>query len=251
MSDTGRIDARAAVQELLETRYRGAKAIFMGGSCAHGTETAHSDLDLIALFERVQPVREAYFYKGWPVDASTGDQATLMHAIAAAPQRGDCTVPMLIFDSVVVPERSEVTDALQARAKAVIDAGPVAMTPREQQQQRFSITYLRTKLLGPRADEDVLSLGAMLHVKLGQFYLRANRKWAGTPTSLATRLRDEDPALTRRMYEAFHLLFSRLDSAPVISLVEELLAPHGGLLFDGYRDLASAPQPGARMRRPG
>lgn len=246
MSD--RIDPRTAAQELLAGRYRGAKAIFLAGSCARGAHTAHSDLDVIALYAHTHPVREAFVYKGWPVDASTGDEASLVRTLTAAPHKGDATVPRLIFDSVVLPDRSPQTDALQQRAKAIIDAGPDPMSPREGQLARFSITYLRTKLQSPRAEEDTLSLGAMLHSKLGQFYLRANRMWGGTPTYLGRRLREENPELAMRLFEAFRTLFSTFDCVPVTALVEEVLAPHGGLLFDGFRDVHAASQP--MHRRP-
>jgi hypothetical protein len=35
--------------------------------------------------------------------------------------------------------------------------------------------------------------------------------------------------------EAFDDLFTRSDATAVIALAEQLLAPGGGLLFDGYR----------------
>lgn len=51
----------------------------------------------------------------------------------------------------------------------------------------------------------------------------------------AAALIDADPSLCTRYCRAFQSLFQDGEVAQVIQLTEELLAPHGGVLFDGYR----------------
>ena len=61
-------------KELFETRYQGANAIFVTGSVVRGEATAHSDLDLVILFPKVERAyRESFIHKGWPVEAFIHD----------------------------------------------------------------------------------------------------------------------------------------------------------------------------------
>ncbi len=56
-------------------------------------------------------------------------------------------------------------------------------------------------------------------------------KGKGDPRALART----DPALGARFSRSFEELFTNGDARAVIALAEDLLAPDGGLLFDGYR----------------
>lgn len=240
-----RIDPRTAVRELLETRYRGATAIFLTGSTARiaptGGElfatTAHSDLDITVVLETATvPYREGFLYKGWPVESLVSAAESLLGVFAEAPALGECSVPSHVVDAIVLPVASAVSDALRQRAKQVIDAGPAPLTLREHRVSRHQITRLVQALEVPRAHEDLIGIGAFLHPRLGQYYLRAANKWSGKPAFLTRRLRAENPAHARTFFAAFHALFARHDPAGVTALVDEILAPYGGRLFDGFRD---------------
>jgi hypothetical protein len=86
-----------------------------------------------------------------------------------------------------------------------------------------------------RSAADRIATGAVLLPRLAHYHLRAANRWSAKPAFLSRRLRDEDPELARRFFAAFRALFAADDPAPVGALVDELLAPHGGRLFDGFR----------------
>lgn len=237
MSD--RIDPRTAVDELIATRYHGAAAIFLTGSTARIAPTggelfatsAHSDLDLTAVVEATPaPYREAFVYKGWPVEALVADAAGLEKIFARAPALGECSVPSHVLDAIVFPSLSPVSAALQRRARRVIDAGPAPLTEREHRFSRFVVSRLVHELESPRPAEDVLAVGSFLHARLVDYHLRAANRWSGKAAFLSRRLRDEDPALARRIAAAFRALFADHEPAAAIALADELLAPYGGRL---------------------
>lgn len=58
-----------------------------------------------------------------------------------------------------------------------------------------------------------------------------------------------DPALADRFIAAFEQLYVSKDPAPLIALAEEVLAPHGGLLFEGFESAWPAANRLARRRR--
>ena len=48
-------------------------------------------------------------------------------------------------------------------------------------------------------------------------------------------MRETDAEFASKSLAAFEALFTEKRSGPVVALVEEMLAPFGGTLFDGFR----------------
>src|SRR5690349_17930039 len=75
-----RREARAQARLIYETRYPDAAAVLLAGSVVRGQATAHSDLDLVVLYERVAHAwRESFLSEGWPVEAFVHDLETLRY----------------------------------------------------------------------------------------------------------------------------------------------------------------------------
>jgi hypothetical protein len=73
-----------------------------------------------------------------------------------------------------------------------------------------------------------------LHEQLGDFYFRAQGIWSAAKKHIPRRLAKLSPALFERWQEAF-LEAWHGETRRLIDLTEEILRPHGGFLFDGYR----------------
>jgi hypothetical protein len=231
------------VKELLETRFKGALAAFLGGSAGQGKEGPTSDLDLVVV--RMAPRqrrRVGFHFKGWPVDALVIDPQSLENQMKLATKRGQCTLPYLILNSAVFPATWDLTENLRKKARQVIEAGPAPLGKGEIDEIRYSLTYVLEKLKTPRPPEDVLSLGSSLFIRLCHFYLRANGKWGATPTFLPVRMRDEVPELNRKMHEAFMSLYNGKGLGPVQKIVEEIFAPFGGLHDGNYSAVYTVPE---------
>lgn len=210
--------------------------MFVGGSAALGTETEHSDLDLTVVYDELpNPIRESFLYEGWPVETSITDVPTLRRGIAFAPHLGTRAVPGLVAEALVLPEESELSRSLQQQAREVIAAGPVALSPSDHQAARYGITYTLHKLAhGPA--QDLIFVGANLLPRLVNYWLRSRGKWAASNTYVGRRLREEDPAMAERFLSVFQAVHAG-ELAPLEALIDDILAPFGGRLFDGYRDV--------------
>jgi hypothetical protein len=82
--------------------------------------------------------------------------------------------------------------------------------------------------------------GAKFYQEAADFYLRSRNLWAATGKAIPRRLREVDADFAARCCAAFDELFAAKRADAVIVLAEEMLAPHGGFLFDGYADDAPA-----------
>ncbi|HEX6838362.1 MAG TPA: nucleotidyltransferase domain-containing protein [Polyangia bacterium] len=237
---TGRRDARAQARFIYETRYSDAAALLLAGSVVRGEATAHSDLDLVVLYERVAHARrESFVSDGWPVEAFVHDAETLRYFFVEVDARaGTPSLAAMVLEGidVVAGDRpSAATVAAKRQAAEHVAAGPAAWSERELQQRRYVLTDLVDDLRAPRSDAERVAAGARLYELLADCILRSARRWSARGKSIPRVLAQHDAALAARFVAAFDALFAAGDTAAIVALVEEVLRPLGGLLFDGYR----------------
>jgi hypothetical protein len=101
-------------------------------------------------------------------------------------------------------------------------------------RKRYGISDLIDDLRDPRNAIEATAIIGRLHEQLGDFYFRSLGIWSASGKHIPRRLEKIDAALSTRWEEAF------LDALggqrnKLILLTEEVLRPHGGFLFDGYR----------------
>ena len=235
-----RRDARAQARLVRDTRYPDAAAVLLAGSVVRGEATAHSDLDLVVLFERLPHARrESFLSDGWPVEAFVHDLETLRYFFVEVDGRAG--TPSL---AAMVLEGEDVTGdagdgALTAAAKRlageVVAAGPKPWDEREVRQRRYVLTDLVDDLRAPRSHAERVAAGARLYELLADCILRAAGRWSARGKRIPHALAQHDPSLAARFVAAFDTLFAAADSAAVIALVDEVLHPLGGFLFDGFQ----------------
>lgn len=224
-------------KDLFESRYKGADCIFVGGSVGRGEATAHSDLDLVVVFPKVTAAyRESFQHMGWPVEAFIHDAETLRYFFQNVdPQLGRATLAEMIAEGHEAPAATSLSQELKRMADEVLRAGPPALDEADVQDRRYHISELIDDLRAPRNRQEMLAAGAYLYNELADFYFRSRRGWSGTGKAILKRMKKVDPTFARRFSEAFDDLFINGQQKRVIDLTEELLAPSGGFLFEGYR----------------
>jgi hypothetical protein len=86
-----------------------------------------------------------------------------------------------------------------------------------------------------RSTDELMASGSRLFEELADYHLRSIGHWSAKGKAIPRALQRADPVLCTRYCRAFESLFQHGEVGQVIQLAEALLAPHGGLLFDGYR----------------
>ena len=224
-------------KELFETRYQGAEMIFLAGSVVRGEATAHSDLDLVVLFPKVDAAyRESFFHKGWPVEAFIHDLETLQYFFDHVDrQMGRATLSEMVAEGHEIPGPTERSMKLKTIAQQVLSRGPSPLAEEEVQDRRYHISELLDDLRAPRSHQELIAAGTAVYTELADFYFRSRGHWTAWGKSILKRMKKTDPALARRFSEAFDDLFQAGQAQKVIQIGEEILQPQGGLLFEGYR----------------
>lgn len=234
---TTRIDALEAARRLQQTRYAGARVLFLAGSVMRGEATPASDLDIVVVFDHLpNAYREAFFEGGWPVEAFVHDAETLDYFFSEvdAPT-GQASLAAMVLEGVEIPEATEFSQALKRLAASRIEAGAPPLDDEALRKMRCFITDVVDDIRYPRSKEELTASGARLYQALADFYLRSQRLWSATGKTIPRRLRQVDAEFQTRFCAAFETLFVEARPEAVITLAEEILLPFDGFAFDGQR----------------
>jgi hypothetical protein len=145
----------------------------------------------------------------------------------------------MVAEGVEVPGPTEISRAVKHIAAEIIVAGPPKLSDEDERKLRYTITNLIDDIRQPRSRGELVASGAELYGALANYYFRANGLWSAVNKSIPRRLSKTDPELYSLFREGFDQLFAGGQSDKVIALAEEILKPHGGFLFDGYKHEAS------------
>jgi Nucleotidyltransferase domain len=232
----------AIARALSKERYSGAAVVFAAGSLVRGEGTPFSDLDLVVVYPRVPAAfRESFTAQGVPVEAFVHDPDTLEYfSVQVDCASGTPLLPHMVAEGVEVPAPCSLSQTLKARAVELLDAGPPPLDGETERRRRYFLTDLLDDLRGARLRPERVATAASLYHDLADYLLRSRGLWSAKGKGIPRALARADAKLSERYDEAFDALFHRNTIEPVIQLVEEVLSPHGGLLFDGYRSEAPA-----------
>jgi hypothetical protein len=74
---------------------------------------------------------------------------------------------------------------------------------------------------------------SVMHETLADFYLRGRGAWSASGADIPKALQALDAEFAKRWQRVFTTAFMG-DRNGLMSLVDEVLEPHGGFLFDGH-----------------
>ena len=231
-----RIKPAAAARAIFAERYGGARVIFLAGSVVRGEATPTSDLDLVVVYERLpHAYREAFVHAGWPVETFVHDPETLRYHFDSDRRRGIPSLMRMVTEGIEIPEASRFSAELRRLASELLEAGPPRWDEPELTRRRYRLSDWVDDIRHPRTPEELVASGTFLYADLADFFLLSQSLWTAHSKTIPRRLREVDAGFAERFRDAFEALFAEKRQGPVIALVEEVLKPFGGPLFEGFR----------------
>jgi predicted nucleotidyltransferase len=225
-----------AARAVWRERHARARVLFLAGSVMRGEATETSDLDVVVVYERLpNSYRESFVCGGWPVEAFVHDVETLEEFFERDRRRGLPALMSMVWEGVEVPEASEFSEGLKRRARELLEAGPPPWDEEELTLRRYRLTDWVDDMRFPRSGEELVATGAWLYQDAAEFYFRTRGMWSAHSKTIPRRLRATDANFADRFLRAFDALFAEKRQEQAVALVEELLEPFGGLLFEGFR----------------
>lgn len=230
--------AKTLVRTALLPRWPDAVVAIIGGSIARGEATPTSDIDLLLLFEHVDHAwRDTLKVGTQTVELFGHDLATFDYFCRVVDGPGGrMPLAAMVIDGVSVLPDSALLQRLLRHAHALYEAGPPALTAEAIARQRYAITNLLEDLTDSTAPDETLAIAVHLYGALAEFALRAAGTWSGHGRHLARRLKAAAPVLAADLLAGMALLATQPEVAKATfdRAVRATLAPHGGLLLEGF-----------------
>jgi hypothetical protein len=234
---TARIEAAlASAQAVLAERYPDADLAFVAGSIIRGQGTAHSDIDLVVVYGRIDRARrESFRSGGFPVEAFVHDPATLRWFMDQDVARGRPSIVTMVADGRLVGPVTTGAETLRSEALGLLAKGPPPLAAERRDALRYEITDLIDDLRDRRTPQEMLAIGAALHQRLADLMLLGRGHWTGSGKWIPRLLAALDESLSRDFDEGFRRLFAEGRADLLIAFAEAELGHHGGPLFEGDR----------------
>lgn len=233
--------ARAFVSEVHPV----AAASALAGSIALGRGTRTSDLDIVVYYDdRPASFAETLQYDGWLVESFVyGPEGIDEWFALEFEERRPVALDMWaggtpLFDNVA-------TAQLQARAQAVMAAGPEPIGATQQADLRYGLTAAIDDLEGRPGTGEEFAIMADVYKRAGELLLLSNRSWIGTGKWLVRRLGNLQNPTARSLVQWAESLPRSPEE--LCRIANEILGSVGGPLQEGHTRGSRRAQLGVQM----
>jgi hypothetical protein len=230
-----------AAQLLGSKRYPSASVLFCGGSVVRGEGFPSSDLDIVVLFDHVANAwRESFYFEGWPVEVFAHDAETLAFFVAQDCAGGRPSLAQMISEALVIPAETPSSRAIREWARDVVATRPAVPAMASLAEDRYWLSDLIDDFRDDRSPPELRAVACKLYPLVCNFVLKTRGHWLGSGKTLPGLVARAAPDVSSRLEAAFEAFFKTGDRTGVLSVVQRILEPFGGELFDGFRSDAPA-----------
>ncbi|WP_143414446.1 nucleotidyltransferase domain-containing protein [Halobacillus massiliensis] len=229
-----KLDPLEAARQLIHQRFPHCKAAVLAGSIVRGEATQTSDLDLVIFSADIpSSYRESLFYAGWPVETFIHNLTSYKIFFKRDCDQATPSMPRMISEGIVLKD-SGIINSIKKEAEDLIMRGPEMWTDETIKLKQYYLTDVLDDLIGSRNRTEEIFIAGRLAELAAEFVLRTNRQWTGKSKWMIRSLSSYDPGFTEQFADAFDLFFRTGEKDKVIEIVDRVLQPYGGRLFDGF-----------------
>ncbi|WP_182200674.1 nucleotidyltransferase domain-containing protein [Paraliobacillus salinarum] len=209
-------------------------AAILGGSVARNEATSTSDLDIVIIDDTIeQSYRESLIAFGWPIEVFVHHDTSYSSFFSMDAAIGRPTLPRIVAEGIIIRDH-EIVSVMQAEAKEIVAKGPADWSDETIKIQRYTLTDLVDDFVGAITREETICIALSLATTLQEFYLRINNQWVGESKWIYRELKSYDPDFAEHYINVLERFYRKGEKQPLIDLVDEVLMPHGGRLFEGF-----------------
>lgn len=231
-----------AAETIRQQKHPDAGAVFLAGSIIRGEGNEHSDLDIVVVYEQLPAAyRESFVFSRWPVEVFVHDPATLAHFFVEFDRkRGIPSLASMVSEGLEVPAPSDLSTKCKNMADALLLKGPPSWNQADIDASRYCITNLIDDIRQPHSYIEAIATATELHRALATHVFRSRGLWSASGKMVPRQLKKTMPEIATEWQDCFSKLFETGNADHLILMVESLLEPVGGLLFENYRQTAPA-----------
>ncbi len=223
-----------AAAEVVNIHFPDCDAALLAGSVVRGEATETSDLDIV-IFDHSIPssYRQSHIEFGWPIEVFVHNLTSYEQFFKSDYERARPSMQRMISEGIIL-KGDHTIEPIKKEARRILDDGPEEWTEETIRLKRYFITDILEDFVGCSNRAEEIFIANTLAELVSEFVLRTNRKWIGSAKWIVRALNQYDEAFTIRLIEAFDAFYKKGDKKHVIQLVDDVLKPFGGRLFEGF-----------------
>lgn len=219
---------------LVKEYYPNCAGALLAGSIVRREETETSDLDIVILDTNIEiAFRESFIFRDMPVEVFIHNEFTMREFFKSDAERARPSLPNMIVEGVVVRDCSLITD-LKKEAAELLKNGPTPWNNIQIDFARYFITDLLEDFISCNNSNEFIFIAGALAEKAHEFYLRTNRQWIGQSKWIYRSLKNFDKEFADEFSITFDEFYKKREIEKVVQLIDRILEPFGGRLFDGF-----------------
>lgn len=229
-----RVEPILAAAMFIEEHHPHCQGAILAGSAVRGEATETSDLDIVVFDDAIRTsYRESLLFKGWPIEVFVHSLSSYQSFFESDCSRARPSLPAMVSEGMVIKDLG-VLASIKAEADLLLAAGPQRWTEDIIRTKRYFLTDVLDDFTGSESVPELMFITGHLAERLAEFVLRTNRQWMGESKWVFRSLRIYDAGFAAEFAETFERFYQEREKEPVIRLVERVLEPFGGRLFEGY-----------------
>ncbi len=229
-----RIDPVVAAKQFIEKNFSNCQGAILAGSVVRGEATETSDLDIV-IFDKnlISSYRESMFDFGWAIEVFVHNLSSYKYYIELDCKSAKPSMPRMISEGIILRDEG-ILESIKKEAKDILENGPEKWSEEMIRTKRYFITDALDDLIGSQNRAEELFIANTLADLVHEFVLRTNSQWIGSSKWMIRALNQYDETFTEEFVDAFQSFYQTGEKIKVVQIVDKVLEPHGGRLFEGF-----------------
>jgi hypothetical protein len=229
-----RLEAYKAADLFIMNHFPNCDGALLAGSVVRGEATKTSDLDIVIFDCNLKSAfRESVIEYGWSIEIFVHNLTSYKDFFKSDCERARPSLPKMVSEGIVLKDTG-IIEPIKQEARELLEKGPEEWSSETITLKRYFITDALDDFIGCTMRAEEIFIANTLAELVSEFVLRTNQQWIGASKWVIRSLRKYDENFANRFVEAFDTFYKTGDKDLIIVLVDEILQPYGGRLFQGF-----------------
>ncbi|WP_129691259.1 nucleotidyltransferase domain-containing protein [Gottfriedia acidiceleris] len=234
MNQLNKLNPIEAAHHFVNKYFPNCQGALLAGSVVRNEATETSDLDIV-IFEKSlsSSYRESLKELDWDIEVFVHNLTSYKHFFESDYERARPSLPRMVSEGIILKDEG-VIEEIKKEANDLLDKGPEKWSEETIKVKRYFITDTLNDFIGSSNRAEEIFIANTLAELVSEFVLRTNGKWIGSSKWVVRSLIQYNEDFANRFVEAFDLYYTAGEKNQIIKLVDEVLHPFGGQLFEGF-----------------
>lgn len=234
MRKYNKLEPVVAAQKFINKYFPACDGALLAGSVVRGEATESSDLDIVVFDQTISiSYRESLIDFDWCIEVFVHNLNSYQAFFESDRKRARPSLPQMVSEGIVLRDTG-IIGPIKTEAKKLLSEGPVKWSIETIQMKRYFITDTLDDFIGCNDRAEEIFIANALAELSSEFVLRTNNRWIGASKWIIRSLRNYDIQFAEQFVEAFDMFYQHGSKHKIIKLMDDILLPYGGRLFEGF-----------------